>query len=779
MDVLEQLTRSLLAKAEQAGKNERIKTIPYLDEAALQLAEACKVLTDGAVEDMVVRSSVYTRVSLNEILKAIAQVVKYARPPGDNYHQELLSRYKMVRHFLVRHFLPTLLKTIQFHAIPAGQPVLDALAFLKSLEIVKLKPTKSSQPQSNSKDAADEERNENLHFAATLSASQQEAEGEGEGEVEKALPAGQEKEPKAQVQAARPKAGAGPKMEDAPSEVVSRAWHSLVYQHHHKPHERRYYTFCVLDQLQNSLRHREVFIKPSARWGDPRTKLLSDESWEKLRPQVCRMLGRGTDPKVELAALGSQLDAAYARTAANLPTNVDVRIEQKDGKDRIVLTPLEKLEGSPGLEQLRKKVSALLPKVDLAEIILEIEARTNFTREFTHLSENNARVDDLSRSICAVLLAEACNVGLEPVIHRNIPALKRDRLGWVQQNYIRADTISRANALLVEAQSKIELARIWGGGEVASADGLRFVVPVRSINAREKGITYYNFLSDQFSGIYALVIPGTLRDSLYLLEGVLEQPTVLRPTEIMADTAAYSDVVFGLFWLLGYQFSPRIAGVGDTRYWRLSNPKETSTQTNYGVLEGIARNQISAKLIEENYDDLLRVAGSLKMGVINATELMRTLYSGKGASTLSRAIGEVGRIAKTLYLLPYIDDPAYRRRVLNQLNRTEDRHTLAWAIFHGKRGEVRQRYREGQEDQLGALGLVLNIVVLWNTLYMDAALSQLRKEGELEILEEDVARLFPLGFAHINMLGRYQFEVPEEVRQGKLRPLRNPLEGDD
>ncbi len=62
---------------------------------------------------------------------------------------------------------------------------------------------------------------------------------------------------------------------------------------------------------------------------------------------------------------------------------------------------------------------------------------------------------------------------------------------------------------------------------------------------------------------------------------------------------------------------------------------------------------------------------------------------------------------------------------------------------------------------------------------MDAALSQLRKEGELEILEEDIARLFPLGFAHCNMLGRYQFELPEEVRQGKLRPLRNPLGTED
>jgi TnpA family transposase len=86
------------------------------------------------------------------------------------------------------------------------------------------------------------------------------------------------------------------------------------------------------------------------------------------------------------------------------------------------------------------------------------------------------------------------------------------------------------------------------------------------------------------------------------------------------------------------------------------------------------------------------------------------------------------RLAKTLYLLSYIDDEAYRRRILTQLNRGESRHGVARAIFHGQRGEVRQRYREGQEDQLGALGLVVNVVVLWNTLYMDAALAHLRLE---------------------------------------------------
>ncbi|MEZ1612191.1 Tn3 family transposase, partial [Pseudomonas aeruginosa] len=81
--------------------------------------------------------------------------------------------------------------------------------------------------------------------------------------------------------------------------------------------------------------------------------------------------------------------------------------------------------------------------------------------------------------------------------------------------------------------------------------------------------------------------------------------------------------------------------------------------------------------------------------------------------------------------------------------------------------------RRPQEDQLGALGLVVNIIVLWNTLYMTAAVERLKQHG-YPVLEEDLARLSPLIYEHINMLGRYSFAVPEEVARGELRPLRNP-----
>jgi TnpA family transposase len=185
-------------------------------------------------------------------------------------------------------------------------------------------------------------------------------------------------------------------------------------------------------------------------------------------------------------------------------------------------------------------------------------------------------------------------------------------------------------------------------------------------------------------------VPGTLRDSLVLLAVVLEQQTELQPTQIMTDTGAYSDVVFGLFRLLGYRFNPRLADIGGTRFWRI-DPK-----ADYGQLNWIARQRVNLQLIAAHWDDLLRLAGSLKLGRVPATGIMRTLQVGDRPTRLAQALAEFGRIDKTLHSLTYIDDENRRRATLTQLNRGEGRHSLGRAVFHRKRGELRQRYREGQ-----------------------------------------------------------------------------------
>lgn len=151
---------------------------------------------------------------------------------------------------------------------------------------------------------------------------------------------------------------------------------------------------------------------------------------------------------------------------------------------------------------------------------------------------------------------------------------------------------------------------------------------------------------------------------------------------------------------------------------------------------------------------------------------MQTLQVADRPTTLAKALAEFGRIEKTLHALNYINDEDIRRSTLIQLNRGEARHGLARAVFHGKRGELYQRYREGQEDQLSALGLVVNMIVLWNTIYIDAIIKELRKEGK-SIRNEDVVRLSPLVYDHINMLGRYSFDIPDSVINGELRRLHN------
>jgi TnpA family transposase len=444
--------------------------------------------------------------------------------------------------------------------------------------------------------------------------------------------------------------------------------------------------------------------------------------------------------------------------------------------DRPDLSALERLDEPAELSELRADVDALLPnRVAFSEILLEVCRWTAFADAFTHLSEGRARVKDLHISICAVLLAEACNISLHDVAHPGVPALTYARLSWVSQNYVRAETIAAANDLLLKVHAQIPLVAALGDGHIATVDGMRFRVPVRSIHAGPnpryfgtgRGVTWLNYMSDQFAGLHAIVVPGTLRDSLVTLDGLLElqSPGAGGPTMIISDQASYSDQVFGLYWLLGYQFSPRPAGLPDQRFWHFTRDSD------YGALHGLARNRINTPLILAHWDDILRVLASLSTGTVRASELLRVLQGGGRPTPLGRAIAELGRAAKTLHLLHYIDSDTYRRCIGVHINRHEGRHAIARVIFHGNRGELRQPYREGQEDQLAALGFALNVLVLWNTQYMDDAVGHLRRGGR-EISDEHLARLSPLQHEHILMLGTFPFTLPHELADGQRRRLR-------
>lgn len=178
------------------------------------------------------------------------------------------------------------------------------------------------------------------------------------------------------------------------------------------------------------------------------------------------------------------------------------------------------------------------------------------------------------------LLTRKLNTDLIAEHYDDLLRLDPCRVSHVDQNYLRPECYAAANAALIAAQADIELAQVWGGGLVAAVDGMRFVVPIRSVQTRpnpkyfgrRRGMTWLNMITDHAVGVAGRVVTGTPRDSLHLIDLIYSQDGGLRPEVIITDTGSYSDVVFGLLTLLGFDYRPQLADLPDAKLCASTRP---------------------------------------------------------------------------------------------------------------------------------------------------------------------------------------------------------------
>jgi site-specific recombinase XerD len=157
-------------------------------------------------------------------------------------------------------------------------------------------------------------------------------------------------------------------------------------------------------------------------------------------------------------------------------------------------------------------------------------------------------------------------------------------------------------------------------------------------------------------------------------------------------------VVFGLLHLLGLQYRPALPDLPDQRLWR------TERAADYGALNHAARGQVDLARLRRHWPDILRVVASIYTGTVSAYDVVRMLQRDGHPTPLGDAIAGYRRIFKSLHVLAYLDDETYRRDIKAIRNLQEGRHSLAARLFHGRKGELYQRYHTGMEDQLGGAG---------------------------------------------------------------------------
>ena len=168
---------------------------------------------------------------------------------------------------------------------------------------------------------------------------------------------------------------------------------------------------------------------------------------------------------------------------------------------------------------------------------------------------------------------------------------------------------------------------------------------------------------------------------------------------------------FALMHLLGFRFAPRIRDLGDTK---LYIPKGEAA---YDALKPMIGGTLNIKHVRAHWDEILRLATSIKQGTVTASLMLRKLGSYPRQNGLAVALRELGRIERTLFILDWLQSVELRRRVHAGLNKGEARNALARAVFFNRLGEIRDRSFEQQRYRASGLNLVTAAVVLWNTVY--------------------------------------------------------------
>ena len=564
--------------------------------------------------------------------------------------------------------------------------------------------------------------------------------------------------------------------DDAPTAFVRKRWKSLVQTPDGL--DRRFYELCVLSELKNALRSGDIWVQGSRQFKDfeeylvPASRFAAQREQEKLGQKALGLAVETDDERFlqdRLALLGRELATVERLAAAGELPDAAVT-----SGGRLKITPLDSAVPDEA-QALTQQASGLLPHLKITELLLEVDDWTGFTRHFRHLKSGEGAED--RQLLLTAILADAINLGLSKMAE-SCPGTTYARLTWLQAWHVRDETYAAGLAELTNAQLRQPFAGHWGDGTTSSSDGQNFRAGGRGQSAGqvnlkygpEPGVQFYTHVSDQYSPFHTKVINATVRDATHVLDGLLYHESDLRIEEHYTDTAGFTDHVFALMHLLGFRFAPRIRDLADKRLFVLGDGNKGDARP-YPTLTSMIGGSVNVRHIRAHWEEILRLAASIKQGTVTASLMLRKLGSYPRQNGLAVALRELGRIERTLFTLDWMQNVELRRRVQIGLNKGEAKNALARAVFFNRLGEIRDRSYENQRYRASGLNLVVAAILLWNTVYLERAVQAIREAGK-DVDGTLLAHLSPLGWEHINLTGDYLWQQSRQVEQGQFRPLR-------
>ena len=522
------------------------------------------------------------------------------------------------------------------------------------------------------------------------------------------------------------------------------------------------YKMFLFRHMFDNIKSGDLSLLYSYEWRAHQRYLIDNDDWKSNKNHHLESAGlmKFKDADRYLDSLMDTLESKYVEVNERFSSGHNGYLKMRPNGRFHVKTPAIDYEQS-------KYISTLLSsegEIPVLQVLQAIDQDVQFTNVLSHHSNKNVVKDIDSKLVLAGIMGLGCNIGPRTMARRSVgngisESKLLDCINW----RFSKKNLNKTNQMIVDAIDSLPLPNIYKIQDNcihSSSDGKKVTVAVDSLLAnysykyygKEKGVSVYSFIDDKQSLFNPTVISSTDREAIYVVDGLLHNSTSINHIH-STDTHGYTEAVFAATHFINVAFAPRFKRIEDQVIYSFHS-KSTYKDQGYRVLPS---RRINRKLIEDNWDDMLRFMATIKTGHSTASQLFKRLNSYSKDHPLYKSLKEFGRIAKSLHILNFYDDLEFRQQIQKQLNRVELSNKFKGAVFWDRGKQFQVGTQEEQEKYNLCKTIIQNAIIYWNYLFLsDRLLSTGNLQDRADMIDS-IKKGSVLAWKHINFTGEYDF----------------------
>lgn len=546
---------------------------------------------------------------------------------------------------------------------------------------------------------------------------------------------------------------------------ASESWRKVV-RDKHKPGmlSRRHLEVCVFSYLAAELRSGDIAVAGSDSYANLNNQLMSWEECAPLAEGFCAQAGIPVDATELVAYYKRKLTGTAARVDAGYPSNTDLVL---DG-GRPVLKRRKGDDRRSEALTLEAAIHERLPHRSLLDVLTRVAYLTGWWRHFGPASGSDPKIRDAMGRYVLTAFTYGGNLTATEVA-RHMKHVSAHEIYTAANKHTDAGKIHKASVDVINAFAKLDVAGVWGDGQVVATDGSQIDTWENNLLA-ESHIRYGGFgglamrhISNTYIALFTHFIPCGVWEAIYIIEGLLQNASDIQPDVVHADTQGQSLPVFGLATLMGFELLPRIRHWHDLIFYR------PAPGTRYQHIDSLfGDHAIDWDLIERHWPDLLRTGISIREGRLSSVTLLRRLGNHSRKSRLYKAFRELGRVVRTITLLRFLSEPEMREQITAITNRAEAFHGFAaWLLIGGPL--IGHNDPDHQERVVKFNELVANCAIYSTALDITDAANTLAAQGH-PVDPNDLATITPYITRTIRRFGDWVLNLtpPETIPATRL-----------